>query len=204
MAVWFLVRHGETEWNSQGRLQGHTPTSLSPVGIRQAELLAGRLKDMRLSAIYSSDLPRARETADIIAAGHHVQVRLTPELRERYYGQWEGLTHQEMQAQDPDGYARWREGDERFSPPGGERVADVRARVSRLTAQLVRTHTGDDAILLVGHGGSLRSLTVHMLGLPVMVPLRLALDNASLSIIRESSGTAILEKWNDISHWEDG
>ena len=202
MARWLLVRHGETDWNTEDRLQGSIDKGLSDTGMRQAEVLAARLKGTALSAIYSSDLSRAKQTADAIAAGRELQVQLATELRERSYGRWEGLTPQEIQDVDPQGYARWRQGDEDFAPLDGESLADLRARMSVLATRLRQAHSGDDTILLVGHGGSLMTLTVSMLGIPALRPC-LTLGNASLSVLSVSLDNTVLERWNDTSHWED-
>ena len=203
MALWLLVRHGETEWNAERRIQGHRDIGLSSMGYRQAQLLASRLAKAQLEAIYSSDLSRAKETADIIAAGGDVNVLVRPDLRERDYGQWQGLTQDEVRARDPEDYARWWAGDHQFRPPGGESVSDVVTRVSRLAADLRETHPGEGTILLAAHGGSLLCLLVAVLDLPVEARGRFTLANASLSALAVSADTAVLERWNDISHWED-
>ena len=198
MARWLLVRHGETEWNAQGRLQGRSATSLSSAGRLQVELLASRLAGTSLKAIYSSDLPGARETGDILAVGRDVRVQPTPDLRERSYGQWEGLTHQQIQAR----YPEWQNATERFRPPDGESIADVLARVSQLALRLKEAHPGDETVLLVAHSGSLRAITVTVLGLPALAFRRFASGSASLSVISVSSSTAVIELWNDVSHWD--
>ena len=203
MARWLLVRHGETEWNAERRIQGHRDIGLSSVGYRQAQLLASRLTEPRLEAIYSSDLSRARETANAIAAGRDVEVIARPGLRERDYGRWQGLTLDEARARDPEDYARWRSGDDQFRPPGGEKASDVVTRVSRLAAELRETHAGEGTVLLAGHGGSLLCLLVAVLDLPVEARKRFTLSNASLSALAVSADAAVLELWNDISHLED-
>ncbi len=202
MALWLLVRHGETEWNSEGRMQGHTPTGLSETGLLQAQLLAERLKDTELDAIHCSDLPRARDTAEMIATGRGIQVHPTSDLRERSYGRWEGMTRQEIRDEYPEEYARWRQGTEQFSPPDGESLIDVLARQLGLTGMLRETYPGDQTIALVGHGGAFLTLAVSMLGVPMSLRSRFYLDNASISILRVSQDRAVLERWNDISHWE--
>ena len=202
MAQWLLVRHGETEWNAQGRMMGTAPIGLSDNGVRQARLLAERLKETDLSAIYSSDMIRARDTADAIVAGRDLQVHLTADLRERGYGRWEGLTHREIQDRDPEEFVQWRQGVEQFTPPDGESLGDVVARVSRLAETVRETYTGDQTIALVGHGGSLITLVVSMLGVPLSLRPRFVLSNASISVLRVSADSAVLERWNDISHWD--
>jgi broad specificity phosphatase PhoE len=202
MAQWLLVRHGETEWNATSRMQGHTPTGLSETGVRQARLLAERLKDTLLSVIYCSDLPRARDTAEMIAAGRGLEIHTTSDLRERSYGQWEGMTREEIRARDPEEFARWRQGTEEFAPPDGESLIDVLARQAGLTKMLRETYPGDETIALVGHGGAFLTLAVSMLGVPMSLRSRFSLSNASITILQVSQDRAVLERWNDISHWE--
>ncbi len=202
MAQWLLVRHGETEWNAEGRMQGHTPTGLSDIGVRQAGLLAERLSNTDLSAIYSSDMTRARVTAETIVAGRHIEIHATSDLRERGYGRWEGMTRQEIRDEYPQEYAQWRLGTEQFSPPDGESLIDVLARQSRLTEMLREAYPDDQTIALVGHGGAFITLVVSMLGLPLSMRPRFHLSNASISVLRVSADSVVLERWNDISHWE--
>jgi broad specificity phosphatase PhoE len=202
MAQWLLVRHGETEWNSEGRMQGHSPTGLSETGVRQGQLLAERLKGTELDAIHCSDMPRARNTAEMIAAGRGLEVHTTSDLRERSYGQWEGMTRQEIREGYPEEYGQWRQGTEQFAPPDGESLIDVLARQARLTEELRGTYPGDQTIALIGHGGGFLTLAVSMLGVPMSLRSRFSLNNASISILQVSEDRAVLERWNDISHWE--
>jgi 2,3-bisphosphoglycerate-dependent phosphoglycerate mutase len=150
-----LARHGETDWNREGRFQGWADPPLNDAGRAQARELAGRLHDTPFDAVYSSDLRRAHETADIVAAPHDVPVVTDPGLREIDVGSWSGLTRAEIE--------------ERF--PGaqhhdGESREDHLARVLAAVERIARAHVGE-RILIVSHGGSLRALRRHAIGEPV-------------------------------------
>ena len=155
MTTILLARHGETDWNREGRFQGWADPPLNEAGREQARALAERLRDMPFDAVYSSDLRRARETAEIVAGPHGVPVVVDRGLREIDVGSWSGLTRVEIE--------------ERF--PGaddhdGETRADHLARVLATVERIARTHHGE-RILIVSHGGSLRTLRRHCVGEPV-------------------------------------
>ena len=197
-----LVRHGETVWNAEQRLQGHSDPPLSEVGLQQAKRLASRLADAQLAAIYSSDLSRARETADIIAAGRGIDVHATSDLRERDCGRWEGQTYAQIRATDPVEFSNWRSGIAEYQPPEGESFGAILRRVSRFTSGLEQAHPGDVNVLVVSHGGALMTLALHVLELPASAHRNLVLANTSLSIIDLRSGHPVLDLWNDVSHAE--
>jgi broad specificity phosphatase PhoE len=152
-----LVRHGETDWNRDGRWQGQSDTHLNDVGREQAAQLAERLDGV--DVVYSSDLARARETADILAARLGFPVRLDRRLRERSFGAWEGRTGPEIEADFAAAHARWLAGD----GPGAddaEPFADFAARVRSFLADVLERHP-DETVLVVAHGGSIR--VIHAL-----------------------------------------
>jgi broad specificity phosphatase PhoE len=150
-----LARHGETDWNREGRFQGHADAPLNELGRAQARELAQRLASTSFSAVYSSDLSRARETAEILAVSHGVPVIVDPGLREVDVGSWSGLTRAEIAKRFPD--AEHHDGETR-----DEHLARVLAAVERIA----HGHS-DERILIVSHGGSLRALRRHCTGEPV-------------------------------------
>ena len=200
-----LVRHGETEWNALGRVQGWTDSQLNDRGRAQAARLAARLAATPLSAVYASDLSRARDTGRAFAAPRGLPVLDDPGLRERCYGDWEGLTLGELAQrypQDWDRYHRQRALD--VSIPGGETWEEVAARVVAVLRRILADHPGpDETVALVGHGGSLRPAILDALGAPLPVLMRLRLDNASLSRLDYggSEGGRVVFL-NDTSHLE--
>jgi broad specificity phosphatase PhoE len=152
-----LVRHGETDWNRDGRWQGHSDTHLNDVGREQAARLAGELDGV--DVVYASDLARARETADILAAPLELPVRVDRRLRERSFGTWEGKTRAEIENDFAAAHAQWLAGD----GPGAddaEPFAEFAARVKSFLDDVVGRHP-EETVLVVAHGGSIR--VIHAL-----------------------------------------
>ena len=200
-----LARHGETEWNAIQRVQGWTDIPLSPRGHAQAKALAGRLARLPLAAVYASDLSRAVATAAPAAARHGLDVRPLADLREKGFGDWEGLTQTDLERNYPDLWHRYHVGkDLKAAVPKGEAWPDVYARIARVLRGVLQDHPGpDETVLLVGHGGSARVLVLEALGAPLPTLLRLHLDNASLSRLDfgpDGDGRVLF--LNDTSHLE--
>lgn len=159
-----LTRHGETSWNALGKLQGHTDIELNDVGRRQAQALAGRLGDAALTAVWTSDLARARETGAIISAALGLpEPAIDPELRERRFGVFEGLTRHECAAHHPVAWQAWLA--QTGTPPGGEARGDAATRLGRALARIAATDGG--AALVVSHGGVMRLWLMELLGAAV-------------------------------------
>lgn len=202
-----LVRHGVTDWNREGRFQGHQDPGLSDEGVTEARLLAERLVatwgDDPLR-IVSSPLARARRSAELIAealtdAGRQVVLETDARLIEVGQGEWEGRTHAELLVADAERYAAWRHSNSDRQPPGAEPLADVLARVAACLDELTPVDGGSTC--LVSHGGTLRLLTRLVLDLPPRRAWALDLDNASLSVLTQSGDAPWrLERWNDALH----
>jgi broad specificity phosphatase PhoE len=172
----YLARHGETAWNRDARWQGHTDVALNDTGRAQARTLSEALRGLRINAVRASDLARARETAEIVAAALGLgPVAVDPALRERAFGCFEGLTRAECEARFPAEWARYR-ADIRLPPPGGEPHAAVVVRMQHGVRQaaLALAAEGDGA-LVVSHGGAMRALVGAITG---QVPP--ALENGAL------------------------
>ena len=152
MTVLLLVRHGETDWNAEGRLQGHTDTPLNDYGRRQAAALAEQLAGDGIAAIYASDLSRARATAEIVGGRIGLPVSVVPDLREKNWGSWEGLTPTERDAVE---YV-------------GESTMEHRARTVRALAAIAGRHPGE-RVLVVTHGGSVRRVQAAASGFAMPV-----------------------------------
>ena len=200
-----LVRHGETEWNAARRIQGHSNSALSPLGRRQAEAVAKRVSETRVDALYSSDLERALSTAAPLATRLGLAVRPLPELREKGYGEWEGLTEAEVIAADPEGWRRYHTLRELHYPiPGGETWPQVQTRIVAALHQILGDHPGaDETVAIVGHGASLRPAILDALDAPLATLLRLRLDNASLTRLEYQAGRGGRVIFlNDTSHLE--
>jgi probable phosphoglycerate mutase len=161
----FLVRHGETDWNAAGRWQGQTDVPLNPRGREQAREVAGRLRSVGLAAIASSDLLRARTTAEIVASELGLAVsHLDAALRERRFGCFEGLTREEVVARFPEAWARYL-ADPGPAPPGGESREELLGRL--LPAVVSAAVRLPGPVLVVMHGGAMRALLAeHVSGIP--------------------------------------
>ncbi len=153
MTTLLLVRHGETDWNADGRLQGQTDRPLSDYGRRQARELAAELEDEDLEAIYASDLSRARETAEIVGERLGLAVVLDPDLREKDWGNWEGLTAVERDRVE-------------FV---GESTEAHQERMLRALRQIAERHPGTGRVLVVTHGGSIRRVQTAAMGMALPV-----------------------------------
>ena len=157
-----LARHGETDWNHIGRWQGHADPPLNELGRRQAAELAERLSHDGISAIYSSDLRRASETALIVGARLGLPVTEDAALREIDVGSWSGLTRGEVAERFPDGFARWQAGEIGHD---GETREELTERVVGAVEDVARAHPGE-TVLVVTHGGAIRALRRHAAGDP--------------------------------------
>lgn len=156
-----LTRHGETDWNAEGRWQGHSDTPLNERGRQQARELAAQLDG--IDAVYASDLSRARETAEIAARDLGIEVRLDPRLRERSFGAWEGLTSAEIEDRFADAHDRWKTGDG-FGADDAEPFDAFAARIHAFLEDVLERH-GDEDVLVVAHGGSIRVIHALAAGL---------------------------------------
>ncbi len=199
MARLYLVRHGDTELNSAERYWGRSDVKLSAGGIGQAERLGQVLARERIYAIYSSDLQRARVTAEIIAAPHKLAVTTCPELREVDFGDLEGLNFAEITRGYPELARSWVEWaiDLRF--PGGERVAEFSQRVNGFLERL-KKHTPGEGVAVVAHSGVIRLLMCHLLGIELRFWRQFRLDLASLTILDTCDQGAVICLLNDVCH----
>ncbi|MGI4791480.1 MAG: histidine phosphatase family protein [Janthinobacterium lividum] len=198
-----LARHGETEWNAIGRVQGWADIPLSTLGQAQAQALAHRLRDTEINAVYSSDLSRALATATPVAEQHGLEVRQLPGLREKGYGDWEGLTGADLERDYAELWHRYHTlRDLEAVVPGGEAWPQVRERMAIVLRHILEEHPGaDKTVLVVGHGGSSRALLLEALQAPLPTLLHLHLDNASLSRLDFRSLTdSRVSLLNDTSH----
>ena len=162
MTTILLARHGETDWNSERRWQGHADPPLNEVGREQARELAETLTDRAIDVVYSSDLLRAHETALIVGERLGLPVAVDAGLREVDVGDWSGRAHAEIEGLDPDGYRRWREGGKGWA--GGESYEEMGQRVVAAVLRLAASHPGL-TVLIVTHGGSIRACRATAAGL---------------------------------------
>jgi probable phosphoglycerate mutase len=195
------IRHGETEWNSESRFQGHLNSVLNQGGLAQADALGARLARERFDVLISSDLGRALQTASAIArhTGHEIVVE--PRLRERNMGIFQGLTPAEVQSRYPDEYARFKTNDPDYAIPDGESMRQLLERCVACFSELARGHAGM-TLAAVTHGGVLAMLYRHATAMPLAAPRNFPLHNTGINRFRHRRGEWELERWGDIAHLE--
>lgn len=197
-----LVRHGQTLWNHELRYQGHRDIPLSEEGRAQARRLSRRLAEEKIDAFYASDLSRAYETAQIIAAPHNQEVKQVRDLKETNFGKWEGMTHAEITKEYGELAQRWFNDPFNTTLPEGESMGDVKARSELALKQIVDAHP-NQTVAVVAHGGILRLLLSGVLHMSPDGWWRIKQDNLALNIIEYYGDKAIVCLMNDTSHLKD-
>jgi len=198
------IRHGETAWNVETRIQGHLDIPLNDTGRWQAQRLARALaaRGEAVDAIYSSDLQRAHATARAIAAATGAPLHTHAGLRERRFGVFEGRTWAEVESCWPQDCARWRQRDPHWAPAGGESLLQLRERILATLHELAARH-GDEQIVLVAHGGVLDQLYRAATGQDLQAPRTWALGNAAVNRLLWTPQSLTLVGWADTSHLEN-
>ena len=197
------IRHGETLWNVDSRIQGHLDISLNETGRWQAERLGLALKDEPIAAIYASDLSRAHDTALAVSRHTGVPVQAEPGLRERSFGEFEGRTFAEIEKELPAQAQRWRQRDPAFTPAGGESLLMLEARVLSVAGRLAAQHPGEQ-IALFAHGGVMDILYRAATRLDLQAPRTWALGNTAINRLLWSPEGFSLVGWADVQHLSDG
>jgi len=195
------IRHGQTAWNASARIQGHTDIGLDALGQWQARQLARALGHEELQAIYSSDLARARDTAAPLAAARGLPVGTDTGLRERAFGEFEGLSFEQIESRWPEQALAWRRRDPSFGPPGGEMLRDFRERVVAALNRLALAHRGQ-CIALVTHGGVLDLLYREAARIALDAPRTWQVANAGINRLLHSGEGLVLVGWGDVGHLE--
>ena len=197
------IRHGETLWNVDSRIQGHLDIGLNDTGRWQAERLGLALKDEPIAAIYASDLSRAYDTALAVSRHTGVSVQAEPGLRERSFGEFEGRTFAEIETALPAQAQRWRQRDPTFTPAGGESLLMLEARVLSVAARLAAQHPGEQ-IALFAHGGVMDILYRAATRLDLQAARTWALGNTAVNRLLWSPEGFSLVGWADVQHLSDG
>ena len=187
MTTILLARHGETDWNRDRRVQGREGASLNEAGLEQAKALARLLWEVPLQAVYSSELPRALETASYVAGPHGVGVKTDARLNEIDHGEWEGLAETDLP--DLDLYRRWREDPTSCALPGAEPLSSVRDRAIEAMREIEARHPADDGLVaVVSHQIVLALLKCYVLARPLSQVRRNALAVASYEVLTAGDG----------------
>jgi probable phosphoglycerate mutase len=207
-----LLRHGETAWNRERRIQGQLDTPLNDEGVRQAQAaarqLAGRSERYRLApepgrappALVCSDLQRCRQTAEPIAAATGLETVFDARLRERAYGVFEGRTYPEVQRDLAGQFERWLARDPDFDVEGGESLRGFQQRVEAVLTELAELHAGR-TLVVVTHGGVLDIAHRMARSMPLTATRDFEVPNASLNRLRYADGRLEILEWGDVSHW---
>jgi probable phosphoglycerate mutase len=199
MTRFIVIRHGETRWNVEARIQGQGDSALTEAGIEQARALARRLATEKFDLLVASDLGRAHDTARHVAASSGHELRLDARLRERSFGVGEGMTYEEIDRAYPDAFSRVREVDPDFVIPGGESRSQFHARVRKAFEGLAADHPGK-TIVVVTHGGVLATLYRHVKGIDLRTPHRIPITNASYNALAFDAERWTIEAWSDAAH----
>jgi probable phosphoglycerate mutase len=202
-----LIRHGETAWNAERRLQGHLDIALNPEGERQARALAAALDGEQVDLVVASDLQRARQTAEALATTRGMSVRLDRGLRERCYGGFEGLLYAEIEQRFPSEFAAWQRRDIDAAVPAGanqgETFRQFHQRVIDTILGWAGAHPGK-TLALVAHGGVLECAYRSALSLPLETARDFKVHNASINRFTVSGGALVLQSWGEVEHLRQG
>lgn len=193
------IRHGETAWNKDTRIQGQIDIPLNDTGLAQAQRTAEVLRHESLSAVYSSDLARAVQTAQAIAQACQLELQQHIGLRERHFGVCQGFSWAELAEREPQVTDAWRRRVPDFAPPGGESLLDLQARVVGAFDELAARHVGEQ-IAIVAHGGVLDILYRAATQLDLQAPRSWVLANASINRVLWSPQGMSLVGWGDVAH----
>ena len=201
-----LVRHGETDWNAEGRIQGMLDVPLNALGLQQAQLVAQEIaRIVDVADLASSDLVRTRETTNPIAEATAIEPRFDARIRERNFGVWQGKTYEEWRVLDAVGIARYNAGDPDYGPEGGETASQFLKRCVDAVTDLVLA-SDEKTLILVTHGGVVSSMVRHSQGLNPQSPRTWAVPNASMSVWRVEYGNGepvfYVDRIGDVSHLE--
>lgn len=197
-----LIRHGETDWNATLRYQGHAAIPLNEQGRDQARKAGERLARYGAGALYTSDILRASETAAVVGEIVGLAPQPMPDLREIDVGQWEGLTPEELYRRFPEHMEAFDRDPARTVRLGGESYAQLQERALRALNTIQSQHAIDEVVLAVSHGGTIRALLCHIIGLDLAHFGRLWLDNGSFTELRYGSRGWRLVRLNDAAHME--
>ena len=195
-----LIRHGETQWNTERRLQGQIDIELNRNGLAQAEAAARSLERDRFSALYSSDLARAAQTAAAISRHHALPTRTDDRLRERHFGFFQGLTYDEAERRHPEFYKRFQARDTALAfEESGESLDVFAARVRSVMDDIAHAHAGA-TVLVVTHGGVLDVVYRLSTGRPLQAPRDFRIPNAAFNWVEHQDGKWRLITWADERH----
>jgi broad specificity phosphatase PhoE len=198
MTELILARHGETEWNVKEVFRGRIDVELNETGIRQAELLAQYLSNIKIGAVYSSPLKRALKTAEMIATCHNLDVEIAPGLIDFDYGEWQGLSHKQVKNRYKELYSQWLNNPQQVTMPGGESLDDVSKRATGVVNEIIARYRG--AAVLVSHRVVNKVLICALLGLDSSHFWNIRQDTAGMTTFIYENERFILTGHNNTSY----
>lgn len=196
-----VVRHGETAWNAEHRVQGQLDVPLNGTGLAQAGAIARALASEKFDAIYSSDLSRARQTAEPVSRLWGLPIKLEPDLRERHYGIFQKYTYAEVKVRFPEDYARFLARDPDFNFRSGESLREFSDRSVKIISRIENQNRGKN-IAVFTHGGVLDEIYRHIRGIPAGAPRDFSIPNCGINRLVHDGNTWSLESWADVAHLE--
>lgn len=199
----YLIRHGQTRWNLENRIQGHLDSPLTDLGRRQAGWLAEAYASVAFDVIYTSTLDRAYETARILRGKRAIDIVRLEALKEINFGEWEGLKFTDLKEENPESFDAFRFSPDTFRPKGGETFREAQARIVEATAGLLRENRGAKVALVI-HGAVLKLLMGHFMGTPInRIWEPPVIQPTSVSHLRFEGETFDLVKFGDVSHYRE-
>ena len=196
----FLVRHGETEWNKLGRFQGHEDIKLNERGLSQARETANASSGWGHTAIYTSPLTRTVQVAEELAKVTPVPVSQRPGLKELGLGDLEGVTGEEMRRKWPEVFSAWRSNPEKVSMPNGESLFQLRDRAWQSILEIEQAHAEDESVVVISHNFAIRSIVGELLGVPLENFHRMSLSLSSVCTFESDDRGRRLTSYNSTSH----
>ena len=197
-----VVRHGQTKWNLGQVFRGTADVPLNETGKKQAGGLAKALRDYKISTVYSSPLSRATETAEAVAKKHGLEIKISSLLLDINYGQWQGVSHQEVEKKWPEIYKLWYQAPHKVKFPEGESLDDVRKKVKKFLEKIVSEHQGE-TIAAASHRVAIKILLCAALGIDNSHFWQLKQNTASFSILEYEKGVFSLACLNETCHLKD-
>ena len=198
----FLIRHGETEWNRVGKLQGISDIRLSPEGINQAHLLAEHTPFNAVDAVYSSDLVRAVMTAKILSDKFNLPIIRERGLRETNFGDWEGRFLSDLAKENPNGFSNFFTRPDKVQPPGGETFLQSQARIMNALDEIIADNE-DRNIIVITHGAAIRLIICAALYIPIRKMWAISQNNMAVNILTFDEGNFSVELMNSTLHLYD-
>jgi alpha-ribazole phosphatase len=195
----YLIRHGETDYNRNKRYCGHTDLPLNETGRKQVKGLRERFRNIKINFLYCSDLSRAKETAEIAFPDWKAGINFSSLIRELDFGEWEGLTYEEIIARDEKAYKLWLENPALSTPPNGESLSSLQNRVKQFLQEIVGKFR-DETVAVVTHSGPIRVILCDALGIPSNFFWRIAVNSAGVSIIEYFDRKPLVRLVNDTGH----